>query len=88
MRKTIPADAKAAKTVRGAKQGEADIVNIGKACDKAEHWSAEQGPRLRGCDRGSGERRRRAPSGSPPSVKETARRFSSAFVQGISGTGH
>ncbi|MBA3775108.1 MAG: hypothetical protein H0X11_01495 [Betaproteobacteria bacterium] len=52
VRRTISADAKVAKTVRGAKQGEADIVNIGKACDKA------------------------------------ARRFSSAFVQGISGTGH
>jgi hypothetical protein len=48
----ILADAKAAKTVRGAKQVEADIANIGKTCDKA------------------------------------ARRFSSAFVQGISGTGH
>ncbi|MBA3505563.1 MAG: hypothetical protein H0T80_07250 [Betaproteobacteria bacterium] len=52
VRRTISADAKVAKTVRGAKQGAADIVNIGKACDKA------------------------------------ARRFSSAFVQGISGTGH
>jgi len=35
MRKTIPANARAVKTVRGAKQGEADIANIGKACDKA-----------------------------------------------------
>jgi hypothetical protein len=44
--------AKAAKTVRCAKQREANIGNMRERCDKA------------------------------------ARRFSSAFVQGISGTGH